>query len=65
MRALMAPFACTPKDYVIQEIPTPAITLPTQVMLRVRAFTFTPGEFKAANGEMKIFYKPKYVYVHT
>ncbi len=58
MRALMAPYECTPKDYVIQEIPTPAITRPTQIMLRMHAFTFTPAEFRGTAGEMKLLFKP-------
>lgn len=58
MRALMAPYECRPKDYVIQDIPTPTITLPTQVILRVHAFTFTPAEFRGTAGEMKLIFKP-------
>ncbi|OAA62222.1 GroES-like protein [Cordyceps fumosorosea ARSEF 2679] len=60
MRALVAPFECTPKDYAIHEVPTPRITRPTQVLLRVHAFTFTPGEFRVAAGWMKLIYKPTY-----
>ncbi|OAR02378.1 hypothetical protein LLEC1_02595 [Akanthomyces lecanii] len=60
VRALMAPYECTPKDYVIQEILTPTITLSTQVILRVHAFTFTPAEFRGIAGEMKLIFKPTY-----
>lgn len=59
MRALVAPYECTPENYVIQELPTPTITKPTQVLLRVHAFSFTPGEFRSAAGEMKMLVKPE------
>ncbi|ODA79448.1 hypothetical protein RJ55_05041 [Drechmeria coniospora] len=55
MRSLVAPKRCTPAGYEVQEMATAQITMPTQVLIRVRAASVSPGELQALAGIMSGF----------
>jgi threonine dehydrogenase-like Zn-dependent dehydrogenase len=59
MRALVATKACKPDRYEIMEVPTPTITEPTQVLLRVHAATIDTGETHIVDGKMWLFHTPR------
>ncbi|KAI6350071.1 hypothetical protein MCOR25_010607 [Pyricularia grisea] len=54
MKAVVAPKYCKPKDYTISEVPTPEITKPDEVLIRVYAAGTTVGETLLANGNFSI-----------
>lgn len=58
LKSIMAPYECKPKDYAIQDIPMSTFTLPSQVILRVHAFTFTSVESRGITAQTKIIFKP-------
>lgn len=60
MRALAAPKAGRPDGYEIMEVPTPTITEPTQVLLRVHAATIDTGETQIIDGMMWPLHTPRY-----
>ncbi|TLS28639.1 hypothetical protein PpBr36_01883 [Pyricularia pennisetigena] len=54
MKALVAPKYCKPKGYIISDVPTPKITKPDEVLIRVHAAGTTVGETLLANGDFSI-----------
>ena len=56
MRSLVAPERCTPERFEVRDMPTPTITLPTQVLIRVHAGSVTPGELQAFSDTMGQFF---------
>lgn len=47
MRSLVAPERCPPAKYEVRDVPTPTITIPTHVLIRVHAASVAPGELQA------------------
>lgn len=54
MRSLVAPRRCSPSGYEIIEKPTPKITKPEQVLLRMRAAAINTGDTQLAAGMLRI-----------
>ncbi|KAI6252834.1 hypothetical protein MCOR19_010578 [Pyricularia oryzae] len=54
MKALVAPKYCKPKDYTISDVPTPEITRPDDVLIRVYAAGTTVGETILAKGNFSV-----------
>ncbi|KAI5467554.1 hypothetical protein BGZ63DRAFT_419252 [Mariannaea sp. PMI_226] len=50
MRSLIAPKKCNPIDYEVTDMPTPKITAPDQVLLRMRAAAINTGDTQFATG---------------
>jgi len=42
----------TPKDYDIATLPTPKISQPDEVLIKVKSAAINPGELKLANGQV-------------
>lgn len=55
MRSLCLDGYCEPSEYEISEIPTPQISSPHQVLIRVHAASINPGEIGVAAGKLKAF----------
>lgn len=63
MRALVAPRKCKPSEYEVIERPVPSISLPTHVLIKVRAAAIEVGELRMAAGELSMFYKAECVFL--
>ncbi|KND90933.1 Quinone oxidoreductase-like protein, chloroplastic [Tolypocladium ophioglossoides CBS 100239] len=50
MRSLVAPERCTPARFEVRDLPTPTITMPTHVLLRVHAASVGAGELQVTAG---------------
>ena len=61
MRSLVAPRKCGPAEYEIQDMPTPTITKPDQVIIRMHAVSMTAGELLSLSGALSIIHNPEYV----
>ncbi|KAF7561779.1 hypothetical protein G7046_g2391 [Stylonectria norvegica] len=55
MRSLVAPKPCSPSGYEVLEMPTPNITHPKHVLLRVKAASISTGDTQFAKGMLKKF----------
>lgn len=55
MRALVAPRKCRPADYEVMDVPTPSITLPNHVLIRVYAASVGPSELQVLESSMSSF----------
>ena len=64
MRALVAPRQGPPSNFEIQDMPTPEITVPDHVLVRVHATGMSTGLLHLAGGRMNLVVKPEYV-LHT
>ncbi|KAJ4146391.1 hypothetical protein NW754_001856 [Fusarium falciforme] len=62
MRSLVAPKRCSPSGFEIMERPTPKITKPEQVLLRMRAAAISTGDTQFASGMLRILYSVEYPY---
>lgn len=62
MRSLVAPKKCTPADYQVVDAPTPKITEPGQVLLRMRAVGINTGDTQFARGVFDMIEKQEYVF---
>ncbi|KAF7548470.1 hypothetical protein G7Z17_g7037 [Cylindrodendrum hubeiense] len=60
MRSLVSPKKGSPADYDVVEMPTPTITKPDQVLLRMRAVAINTGDTQFAAGMMDIVQKQEY-----
>jgi hypothetical protein len=60
MRSLVAPKRCTPADYQVVDMPTPTITEPGQVLLRMRAAAINTGDTQFARGASDFLDKSEY-----
>jgi NADPH:quinone reductase-like Zn-dependent oxidoreductase len=58
MRRLVAPRKTKPEGYELQDVPTPGIQEPTQVLLRVHATGINTLDVKIAAGDFDLFHKP-------
>ena len=59
MRSLVAPTKCRPDKFEVWDMPTPTITDPRQVLVRVHASAINSGEVQIAAGGMRLFHKPE------
>ncbi|KAM5384483.1 hypothetical protein ACJZ2D_001519 [Fusarium nematophilum] len=62
MRSLVAPRKCSPAEYEVIERPTPKITKPEDVLLRMRAMAMNTGDTQFASGMLSVLHKPEYPY---
>lgn len=60
MRAIALAKHCNPKDYAVATIPTPQITKPDEVLIRVQAASVNPIDVKLAGSFGKMIVKPKF-----
>lgn len=63
MRALAAKTYGLPTKYEILDLPTPQITKPNQVLIKVHAASVNPVDVAIANGEFNIAVKVPYVFL--
>lgn len=54
MKALVAPKYCKPEEYTLVELPTPKITRPDDVLIRVHAAGTTVGQLRFAKGDFSL-----------
>ncbi|KAH7155712.1 chaperonin 10-like protein [Dactylonectria estremocensis] len=57
MRSLIAPKKCSPAAYEVLDVPTPAITKPEDVLLKMRAVAINTGDTQIASGMMDMLQK--------
>ncbi len=50
MLALAIHRFCSPKEFDVATVPTPRISQPDEVLIKVHAASINPGELKLANG---------------
>ncbi|KAH6900498.1 chaperonin 10-like protein [Thelonectria olida] len=60
MRSLVAPKKCSPADYQVVDMPTPTITQPGHVLLRMRAAAINTGDTQFAKGMSEFLGKQEY-----
>lgn len=59
MRALAIPTYGKPSSYGVATIPTPQITQPDEVLIKVHAASVNPIDIKVAEGALKFAHKYK------
>jgi NADPH:quinone reductase-like Zn-dependent oxidoreductase len=57
MRAIALPEHCNPSEYGLATIPTPQITRPDEILVRVRAASVNPIDVKLAGSLGKLMSK--------
>lgn len=57
MRALAIPSFGKPSTYGLASVPTPQITQPDEVLIKIHAASVNPIDIKVAEGALKIAYK--------
>ncbi|KAK7431220.1 hypothetical protein QQZ08_002260 [Neonectria magnoliae] len=60
MRSLVAPKKCDPAEYNVVDMPTPTITMPQQVLVRVRAAAISSGDTKFVSNPLGLMGKLEY-----
>jgi len=61
MRAFIAPVYGPPSIFELADIPTPKITKPNQVLIKVHAASINPSDMHAASGAFKLALPSTYV----
>lgn len=61
MRAIALAKYCKPDEYEVATLPTPEITKPDEVLIKVHAASVNPVDVKLASGMMKAMKKDTYV----
>lgn len=57
MRSLIALKKCSPAAYEVLDVPTPTITKPEDVLLRMRAVAINTGDTQVASGMLDVLQK--------
>lgn len=61
MKSFVAPKKCFPKEYELQDRTVPAITMSTQVLIKIKAATVETWEVQMVAGGMDTLHRPKCV----
>lgn len=55
MLSLTAPRYTSPSNFTLSRLPVPALSSPTDVLVKVHATSINPGEIRRASGQLKVF----------
>lgn len=63
MLSLTALRYTTPANFTLSQLPVPALSSPTDVLVRVHATSINPGELRRASGQLKVFMSSTFPHV--